>query len=189
MMSTGLAAETYLDVGLEVLAERGYGSLKLAVVCNRVGVTTGAFYHHFANWSTYTRALVEHWRQRCTLALLAEVRGEADPRVRIDRLITIGLELPHRAESAIRAWSSVDADVHAAQADVDRQRHAILRESAIEILHEPRQADLFAQWALYLLIGYEQATIPDDLRALQWLVAQLVSALDTGRFATVPDPI
>jgi AcrR family transcriptional regulator len=177
-------AETYLDAGLQVLSERGYGSLKLAVVCDRVGVTSGAFYHHFASWSAYTRALVQHWRQRFTVAMVARVRGEPDPRVRIDRLITVGLDLPHGTESAIRAWSSLDVDVYAVQADVDRQRYAILRESAFEILRDARQAELFAQWALYLLIGYEQATLPADPIALQWLVAQLVAALDSGRFGT-----
>jgi AcrR family transcriptional regulator len=177
-------AETYLDAGLQVLSERGYGGLKLAAVCDRLGVTSGAFYHHFESWGAYTRALVEHWRQRFTVAMVARVRGEPDPRVRIDRIITIGLGLPHGTESAIRVWSSLDADVSAVQADVDGQRYAILRASAFEILRDARPAELFAQWALYLLIGYEQAALPADPIALRWLVSQLLAALDAGRFDT-----
>ncbi|MGV7887024.1 TetR/AcrR family transcriptional regulator, partial [Mycobacterium kansasii] len=87
---------------------------------------------------------------------------ESDPRRRIDSIIDIGLNLPHRAEAAIRAWSSADSDVYAVQVDVDRERHQILRESAFEILHDQRQAQLFADWAVYLPVGYEQATLPPD---------------------------
>jgi hypothetical protein len=60
-------------------------------------------------------------------------------------------------------------------------------DAATEILHHPRQADLFARWALYLLIGYEQSTLPPDQTALQWIVAQLLAALDAGHFVTIPD--
>jgi hypothetical protein len=76
--------------------------------------------------------------------------------------------------------------VHAVQVDVDNERHQILRESALEILHDERQAQLFADWAVYLLVGYEQATLPPDKAALEWIVAQLLDALDAGRFTSVP---
>ncbi|PRC55495.1 TetR family transcriptional regulator, partial [Mycobacterium sp. ITM-2017-0098] len=33
--------ESFFDAGLSVLSDRGYGGLKLAEVCQRLGVTTG----------------------------------------------------------------------------------------------------------------------------------------------------
>ena len=57
-MASVVTRESYFDAGLEVLSDLGYGGLKLAEVCNRLGVTTGSFYHYFASWSAYTRALV-----------------------------------------------------------------------------------------------------------------------------------
>ncbi len=50
-MATVATREAYFETGLEVLADLGYGGLKLAEVCNRLGVTTGSFYHYFASWS------------------------------------------------------------------------------------------------------------------------------------------
>ena len=185
-MANGISREAYFQAGLDVLADLGYGGLKLAEVCNRLGVTTGSFYHYFENWPTYTKELVEHWRQANTVGRVEWIRTEPDPRLRIDRIIDTGLNLPHRAEAAIRAWSSADPDVHAVQADVDKERHQILRESVLEILHDERQAQLFADWAVYLLVGYEQATLPPDKAALEWIVGQLLDALDAGRFASVP---
>src|SRR5689334_5515605 len=107
-MATGVSREAYFETGLDVLSDLGYGGLKLAEVCSRLGVTTGSFYHYFANWSSYTHALVRHWQQDRTTKLVKWVRAEPDPRRRIDTLIEIGLNLPHSAEAAIRAWSSAD---------------------------------------------------------------------------------
>jgi AcrR family transcriptional regulator len=183
-----MSREAYLDTGLAVLSDLGYGGLKLAEVCTRLGVTTGSFYHYFSNWSSYTRELMEYWRQGRTVQLIEWIRAEPDPRRRIDNIIKIGLDLPHSAEAAIRAWSGADSDVYAVQAEVDKQRHEITRRSALEILHDERQAELFADWAVYLIVGYEQSTLPRDKSALEWIVAQLLDALDSGRFATVRNP-
>lgn len=57
-MAGGVSREAYFETGLDVLSDRGYGGLKLAEVCNRLGVTTGSFYHYFPNWASYTRELI-----------------------------------------------------------------------------------------------------------------------------------
>jgi AcrR family transcriptional regulator len=184
-MASGLSREAYFETGLDVLSDLGYGGLKLAEVCGRLGVTSGSFYHYFSNWSDFTHELVNHWKQVSATELANCCRREPDPRRRIDQLIHTGLNLPHGAEAAIRSWSSLDPRVHAAQEEVDRARHDILRESALEILHHERQAQLFADWALYLLVGYEQCTLPKDKVGLEWIAGQLLDCLDAGRFATI----
>jgi AcrR family transcriptional regulator len=186
-MAGVVSRESYFEAGLEVLADRGYGGLKLAEVCNRLGVTTGSFYHYFAGWPAFTKDLVAHWLQRQTLQIIEAARAEPDPRRRIDTLIEEGLSLPHGAEAAIRVWSAVDPEVYSIQAAVDQQRFDIMYESAFEITHSKRQAQMFAAWAMYLLVGYEQAVLPRDAAALEWIAGQLTDALDSGRFASVPD--
>jgi AcrR family transcriptional regulator len=186
-MTGVVSRESYFEAGLEVLSDLGYGGLKLAEVCNRLGVTTGSFYHYFSGWPAYTKELVAHWMQRQTVQIIEAVRAEPDPRRRIDTLIEEGLSLPHGAEAAIRVWSSVDPEVYAIQAAVDQQRFDIMYESAFEILHSKRQAQLFAAWGVYMLVGYEQAVLPRDAAALEWIAGQLTDTLDSGRFASVPD--
>jgi hypothetical protein len=46
---------------------------------------------------------------------------------------------------------------------------------------------MFAAWGVYLLVGYEQATLPRDDDALEWIAGRLLDALDSGGFASVPD--
>lgn len=186
-MGSGVSREAYFETGLDVLSDLGYGGLKLAEVCTRLGVTTGSFYHYFSGWPGYTRELVAYWMQGRTVQVIEVVRAEPDPRRRIDALIRAGLTLPHGAEAAIRVWSSVDPQVYPAQAAVDQQRFDIMYESAFEMLQSKRQAQLFAAWGVYLLVGYEQATLQRDSDALEWIAGQLLDALDSGRFASVPD--
>ncbi|BBW99374.1 TetR family transcriptional regulator [Mycolicibacterium moriokaense] len=185
-MASVVSREAYFETGLDVLSDLGYGGLKLAEVCNRLGVTTGSFYHYFTNWPAYTKDLVDYWVQERTVQMVEAVRSEPDPRRRIDILVYEGLRLPHGAEAAIRVWSSVDPQVHAIQAAVDQQRFDIVYESAHEILQNTRRAEVFARWAVYLLVGYEQSTLPHDTVALQWIAERLGVALDTDGFASVP---
>jgi AcrR family transcriptional regulator len=186
-MASVVSREVYFETGLDVLSDLGYGGLKLAEVCNRLGLTTGSFYHYFASWREYTSELIAHWMQARTMQIVEAVRAEPDPRRRIDTLIQVGLTLPHSAEAAIRVWSSVDPQVYQVQATVDQQRFDIMYESAFEILQNRRQARTFAAWGVYVLVGYEQATLARDADALKWIAGQLLDALDSGRFATVPD--
>jgi len=186
-MASVVSREAYFETGLEVLSDLGYGALKLAEVCNRLGVTTGSFYHYFTNWPTYTKDLVAYWVQQRTVMVIESVRGETDPRRRIDTLIQVALELPHGAEAAIRVWSSLDPHVHSVQAAVDRQRFDIMCSSAYEILQSKRQAQVFAAWSVYVLVGYEQSALPPDASALKWIAAQIRDKLDSDGFASVPD--
>jgi len=186
-MGALLSRQAYFETGLEVLAELGYGGLKLAEVCNRLGVTTGSFYHYFTSWPVFTRDLVKHWLEVRTIQHVEFARSLSDPRQRLNSLIQIGLALPHGAEAAIRCWSSADPAVHAVQTEVDRQRFDILYTSALEVLGDDRAAQLFGNWAMYLLIGYEQALLPRDGAAFAWIADQLLDALDSGRFAGAAD--
>ena len=185
-MASIVSREAYFEAGLDVLSDLGYGGLKLAEVCNRLGVTTGSFYHYFSSWPAFTRELLENWVKERTVNVIEFLRDEPDPRRRIDSLIQVGLHLPHGAEAAIRAWSSIDPEVYDIQVKVDQQRFDIMYSSAMELLGDHHQAELFARWAVYLLVGYEQATLPRDPAALEWIAKQLTDTLDSGRFASVP---
>src|ERR1700761_3681380 len=98
-MASVVSRESYFEAALGVLADMGYGGLKLAEVCPRLGVTTGSVYHYFSSWPAFTKDLVAHWMQRQTVQIIEAARAEPDPRRRIDTLIQKGLSLPHGAEA------------------------------------------------------------------------------------------
>ena len=185
-MATVAARESYFTTGLEVLADLGIGGLKLAEVCGRLGVTTGSFYHYFSSWSAYTKELIEYWRQDLTVRLSELFNQQPDPRKRMQVIISTVLTLPHSAEAAIRAWSSIDPEVHAVQVEVDEVRFKVCYDYAIEISGDKRQAEVFAYWSVYLLVGYEQTTLARDPKAYELVMNQMCDDLEAGRFAGVP---
>lgn len=184
-MATVAARESYFTTGLEVLADRGIGGLKLAEVCGRLGVTTGSFYHYFSSWSAYTRELIEYWRQDLTVRLSELFKQEPDPRKRMQFIISTVLTLPHNAEAAIRAWSSIDTEVHAVQVEVDKVRYKVCYDYAMEISGDERQAEVFAYWSVCLLVGYEQNTLDRDPQIYEMVMNQICNDLEAGRFAGV----
>lgn len=180
------ARVSYFETGLEILSDTGFGGLKLAEVCSRLGVTSGSFYHYFASWAAYTQELVEYWRQDRTVRVIDVIRSEPNARKRIEAAIAVALTLPHGAEAAIRAWSSVDPEVLAVQREVDQQRYDIIYESALDIVRHPAQAHTYASWAVDVFVGYEQSTLPKNLRIFEWICNAMLDDLEAGRFADVP---
>lgn len=186
LMAAQAVRDSFFETGMGILAELGFGGLKLAEVCRRQGVTTGSFYHYFPAWSAYTVDLVAYWRQDRTVRIIEAVRTESDPRRRISALIEVALTLPHNAEAAIRAWSSVDPDVARVQAEVDQQRFDIICDSALALVGDERQARVYAAWAVFVFVGYEQSTLPRDARVFEWISHRMLDDLEAGRFSDVP---
>ncbi|WP_141863992.1 TetR/AcrR family transcriptional regulator [Arthrobacter sp. SLBN-53] len=173
-----MTPEDYVAVGLEVLGDRGHLGLKLAEVCRRLGVTSGSFYHYFDNWADYRRQLIGYWKVNGTLAQLKVICAEPDPRRRIEGLVEVALRLNHPAECAIRAWSRVDPDVAAIQSEVDRLRHQVVFDAALELGVDRIRANRFADAALYLLVGYEQAALAPDLAGLEAIFRDLLTLIE-----------
>lgn len=173
-----MTREDYVAVGLDVLVDRGYLGLKLAEVCRRLGVTSGSFYHYFDNWADYRRQLIGYWKVTGTLAQLKVICAEPDPRRRLEGLVEVALRLNHPAECAIRAWSRADPEVAAIQSEVDRLRHRVVFDAARELGVGDTQAGRFADAALYLLVGYEQAALAPDLDGLESILRALVGLIE-----------
>jgi AcrR family transcriptional regulator len=165
--------DRYYVAGLQILAEDGYGGLKLAPLCARLGVTTGAFYHSFDSWQDYTTRLIDHWHTERTTRTSELARSQGDVDERIDLLMQAGISLPHSAEAAIRVWAGIDPAVAAVQEDVDRERLVAVTEAFQALIGDPESAAMLARAALYLLIGYEQSTGAHDVATLEWSLQQL----------------
>jgi AcrR family transcriptional regulator len=114
------------DEALRVLAREGRNGLRIGRLCAALGVTSGSFYHHFGGWDGFVAALLEHWEREEVGRIVELVNASDDPLERVRRMKHLALTVPHEAETAIRAWATVDPVVEAAQRAVDRGRlHAL----------------------------------------------------------------
>jgi len=175
-MRTSKDATTYFDCAFDILASEGFGGLKLAALCRRLGVTTGAFYHHFPSWGAFSHRFLDHWHEEATTRLATLARSEPDPLDQLERLVSATLTLPHRAEAAIRAWSTVDPMVGRLQEDVDRERRTVAYEAFRALVGDDEDAGRFADLGMYILIGFQQAESIGDPQSLEWAVRMLKHA-------------
>ena len=57
--SARLSRRDWILAGQEILREHGVSGVKLAQLTRRLNVSTGSFYHHFANFDAYLGATAE----------------------------------------------------------------------------------------------------------------------------------
>lgn len=158
----------------EILASEGYGGLKLAPLCQRLGVTTGAFYHSFDNWQDFTGSLLDNWMRERTQQTIDIARQHDDPVQRLLLLADASVDLQHRTEAAIRVWAGVDERVGAVQREVDEGRYQVVLEAMVQIVGAER-AERYAVWGLSTLIGYEMVAAEHGREHLQWSLERILA--------------
>ena len=162
----------YVVAALGVLADHGADGLTVAALCGALGTTKGSFYHHFDGMPAFTTALLAYWETEHSERLIATSRATADPVDRVGVLTDIALDLPHAAESAIRAWSRSSAEVALVQGRVDAHREAHLTDAFEELGLSPTYARLQARMAMALLIGAQHRG-PVDRAELRTMLERL----------------
>ncbi len=159
----------------EILAGQGYGALKLAALCKRLGVTTGAFYHSFDNWQDFTDSLLDNWLSERTQQTVEIVRQTEDPAERLLLLAEASADLEHQTEAAIRVWAGVDGRVAVVQRQVDEGRYQVVLEAMTQIVG-PERAVQYTVWGLSTLIGFEMIAAEHSREHLLWSLRGILDA-------------
>ncbi len=151
-----LTVEDWIDAGLELIAQEGLRSVKIDLLCSRLGVTKGSFYWHFTALEAYFDALAEAWaeEQRRSQASLQALR-DLEPK---ERLVSMMRHLtgPRQwiLERAIREWARWDADVADRVRASDRSIYREVRRAFRDAGLPPREAGLRARAAFVLGVGF-----------------------------------
>lgn len=162
-----LTAEDYFREALAVLSEYGSEAMTIAVLCERLEVTKGSFYHHFGGMPGFVTQLLAYWESEHSDRLIAISKAQPDPTLRITTLTELGVGLPHGSEAAIRAWARSSPEVAEATARVDKRRERHLVDAVTALGIDRPRARLLTRIALNLLIGTQQREHPVDLKRLR----------------------
>ncbi|WP_183093163.1 TetR/AcrR family transcriptional regulator [Nocardioides stalactiti] len=165
--------ESWFAAAYEILGTDGYGGLKLAPLCKKLGVTTGSFYHSFDNWQDFTTALLDTWLLERTVTTVEIAQRAADPVERLTLLAEASSDLLHRTEAAIRVWAGVDDGVGAIQQKVDDGRYHVVHQAMTEIVG-PDLAEQFTVWGLSTLIGFEMISAEHSREHLLWSLQRIL---------------
>lgn len=155
-MSRTVSREQYFEVAFELLPQAGFKGLNIGLMCRKLGVTSGSFYHHFGSWDGFVVAFLSYWERLQGGRMRAMAFGTGDVRRDLDALRELTLGLPHEAEAAIRAWSDTNDVVRAAVIRVDQTRFATLAEVTTRAIGDAGKALGIASVALAMLVGYQQ---------------------------------
>ncbi|WP_433654147.1 TetR/AcrR family transcriptional regulator [Nocardia sp. CA-128927] len=169
-MSRVVTKEQYFDTALEVLAELGFKGLNIGVLCRRLGVTSGSFYHHFGSWQGFVDVLLEHWENRQVLILRTLKFNQGNPDDDIRAMSDLAAGLHHRAEAAIRAWAANDESVNLALKRVDESRRRTVQKAIKGVVGDDDTATVVTSLGMAMLIGYQQIAAGGDEVSLDKLL-------------------
>lgn len=177
--------DDFVRAAMAIIAEVGPDGLKVGRVCERLGVTTGSFYHHYDGLGVLLRDVLAAWRQETTRQVADALLDLESAEDAIAVLKRTAVGLPHAFEARVRSWALRDAAVAEAQASVDEERLTVLR-SAISAVAPGADADDLALVGLTVLVGFQQARDVTDLAELERLMDRyealiLLSGAGPGR--------
>ena len=105
-----LGRRDWIRTGQDILRENGVAGVKLAPLTRRLGVSTGSFYHHFADFDEYLGAVADAYSLDRVQGLLDRARDAGgDPVGRIRALARLSLD-DHTfdLDRAMRTWATMD---------------------------------------------------------------------------------
>jgi AcrR family transcriptional regulator len=174
--------QDYFEAALKILAAEGHHALKMTPLCKALGVTTGSFYNYFGSWPDFAPELLTYWEREQTVRILELSSIPEDPLEKMATLRKLATELPHAAESAIRAWSNGDPLVAQFQRRVDIERFEAIRAVIRDVVADDKRTDLFAIMGLSILVGFQSWRAPVDPAELMAVLEEYDLAV-RSRFA------
>ena len=166
-----LGPTEWVNAGLKALARFGFAALKADTLANRLRVSRGSFYWHFAHVSAFHAAILSRWREIALDAIIAEVDGTADDR--LEALLTRAFAAGSRTERAVRAWATVDPQARAAVEAVDRERIRYLRALLEDGGAPPQAAETRARIMNWAYLGFALSSKRLDEESLKAVVREL----------------
>lgn len=158
--------QTWLDEGINILAELDASSLTIDLLTTRLNLTKGSFYHHFKSYDGFKTALLDYYEDASTLAIirLTEENPDASPQHKLSRLLRISTSYPPGTEIAFRTWAMQDADVRVYQERIDTQRQQYVFDLFHAMGFDEGQSRLMARMFYAVLVGIEHMlpTTPMD---------------------------
>jgi AcrR family transcriptional regulator len=150
-----LSRKDWILAGQDMLRKEGIAGLKLSALTATLGVSTGSFYHHFADFEEYLGAVAEFFSiDRVQGVIDHTMIDNPDPVTRIRRLAKLSLE-DHTFEldAAMRIWATMDQRAAVTVERSERLVLAFLAQAFEDIGFSPAEAVLRARILLSVNIA------------------------------------
>ncbi|MDI9896869.1 TetR/AcrR family transcriptional regulator [Rhodococcus sp. IEGM 1381] len=157
--TTRLSVDDWIDASFDLMATDGVSGVKITTLCERLDVTKGSFYWHFADIDQLMEAIADKWcdGQNDTLRGLKGLEA-----IEVEQRLNIMAELliDHRTfavESAVRDWARNYEKIADAVRNLDNRIFDVVHRSLLDLEFEPDDARLRAGILVYSGIGFVHA--------------------------------
>ncbi len=171
MPTSRLGPTEWVNAGLKALARFGYAALKADTLANRLRVSRGSFYWHFAHVSAFHAAILRRWREIALANIIDHIDSAADDR--LEALLTRAFSASSEMERAVRAWATFDAQAKSAVEAVDAERIGYLRKLLVDAGIPPKAAETRARIMNWAYLGFTLSSNTLDDASLKGVVGDL----------------
>ncbi len=169
----------WIRAGEQFLREAGPDAIRVDRLARQLGLTKGAFHHHFSGAGEYRQALLEHCvsANSAALAAVAEDLAGLQPRAAIAALTRApGPDLA--LDRALRAWAVADTGARDAVDRMDADRLTLLEELWGRVVADPELARSAALIPHLVTIAASVSSLDeDDLKRVYALLARLAPSV------------
>ena len=126
---TTLTRTDWITAAFRALTTGGPQAIRAEAIARDLKVSKGSFYWHFKDVPALNTAMISHWQQMATDAVISDLDAEGQPAPeRLRKLMATATSSANeayggrQAEAAIRDWGRYDKAVQNAVQDVDQRR-------------------------------------------------------------------
>ncbi len=171
MVDDRLKPAEWVNAGLKALAKSGFSALKADTLANRLGISRGSFYWHFADVAAFHAAILRRWREIALENIIDEIEEASDDR--LEALASRAFSRDTGVERAVRAWATADGRARAAVEAVDAERIRYLRKLLTDAGVAPNVAGTRARIVNWCYLGFALSSNKLDQDALKQVVGDL----------------
>ncbi|MEO1000955.1 MAG: TetR/AcrR family transcriptional regulator [Pseudomonadota bacterium] len=180
----------WLAVALDVLVSDGVDAVKVLALGERLGVSRSSFYWYFKSRQDLLDALLRHWDETNTAALIGEAEREAatitEAVLNVFRTVIDGDLFNTPLDFAIRDWARRAGKVRRVLDRSDEMRLAALTAMFARHGYPPLEAKTRARVLYFMQLGYNLAELGEPLEDRLALVPAYLHAF-TGQEAAADE--
>ena len=178
--------EDWLNLALDTLIQGGVEQVKVLSLREKLGVSRSSFYWYFKSREELLDALLKHWQDTNTVALLDQASAPAETITEavcnIFKCTVNPMLFDSSLDFSIRDWARRSERVRHILDQSDDARLNALESMFTRFHYEPLDAKTRARVLYYMQIGYEEAELDEPLDQRMALVPHYLRVF-TGREA------
>ena len=159
--------QDWLNVALDILITDGVGEVKVLAIGQRLGVSRSSFYWYFKSRQDLLDALLAHWEQTNTAALVAQSLQPADTITQaacnVFRCFVNPQLFNNELDFAVRDWARRSGKVRKILDRSDETRIEALKAIFLRFDYEPVEALTRARILYFMQLGYNVAELNEAL--------------------------